>query len=249
MKQYLRIPIILFSIIFFNSTLCFSQNIEILSQNPDYRFEKDPSEFYSISKDLDASIGTRVADIQLTIQKENEEEKYTLVPMFYKLWEKANSMGSNAFYISETNYSESDKMYFITVELWFLDKDQIDENYELYPENLIYIIGNLNTKKENNGKKFRLNGEKVTVMPYQYLYLENPDDKPTTIHVGGMFGSGVAIKRESGKLPRFFSLGGFNLAPVYSGGISISGGSVYQLDMNLGYFLIGILPQQQDKTE
>ncbi len=233
---------------------CFSQDFEILNQNPGYSFEKSPKEFYFISKDLNSSKGTKVADIKFYAK--NKGEKVSLVPVFYSLWKNANKLGANSFFISEITYNDDEKRHDITVELFFLNDNEIDENLDLYPKNLIVIIGNVNTSNAEKGTSFKLNKEAFTLYPFQYITCQNDIGEKANIQVGGVIGgTSVSIKGEENKLPQFFSLGGVSISPAIGiamgsggtgmgGGISFRTGSVFPVDMNLGLFLMEILKNE-----
>ena len=231
-----------------NSAFCFSQNFEIINQNEDYQSDKKVKEFYFIHQDLDESAGIKVADMKFYAR--NKGNNLSLIPVFYSLWEKANALGANAFFINEIEYDAEEEKYNITVELSFLNEEEIDENISFYPQNLIGIIGNVNTSKKEKGKSFKLNKEKLTIYPFEYITYQNNIGEKVNISVGGIMGASTTIKGEENKLPLFFSIGGASINPFVhtsgggGGGIAFSNGSISALDMNLGLFLMEILKDE-----
>ena len=238
---------------------CFSQSFEILNQNTEYSFKKAPKEFYFISKDLDESKGIKVADMKFYAR--DKGERISLVPVFYSLWKRANKLGANSFFITEIKYDPDNTRYDITVELFFLDDDEIDENLELYPKNLIVFVGNVNTTNEKKGKTFKLNDEELTLYPFQYITYEYNAGENITIQVGGLTGSTIVMKGDENKFPQFLTLGGVSITPsliggvgvsfqngsvnIIAGGLSFRNGTINSMDMNLGLFLMKILGDEK----
>lgn len=239
-----RIIVLLLFAVLFNG-FCFSQNFEILDQNTEYSFRKAPKEFYFISSQLDDSKGIKVAEMKFYAR--DKGERISLVPVFYSLWKNANKLGANSFFINEITYDSEEKKYDITAVLYFLDEDEIDENLGLYPDNLIVIIGNVNTSNdEKKGKSFKLNKEKCELYPFQYMTHQNEVGEEVTLQVGGVLGgTKITIRGVENKLPQFYSVGGVSVTPTIGagggGGIAFRSGTISQLDMNLGLFLMEVL--------
>ncbi|MDL2243441.1 hypothetical protein LJB84_01170 [Bacteroidales bacterium OttesenSCG-928-J19] len=229
--------------------LCFSQKIEVLNKNEDFSFKKSPKEFYFISPDLEESKGTKVADLKFYAR--DKGKRISLVPVFYNLWKEANKLGANSFFVSEVSHDPKETRYDIIIELYYLNEEEIEENLDLYPENLIVIIGNVNTTNRNKvGKEFKLNDEDHALLPFEYLTYQNEPGNQVILKVGGAVGGAkMSIIGETGKLPQFFSIEGTSITPAIGigfgggigGGIAMRSGSISQLDMNLGLFLMRIL--------
>ncbi len=241
---------IILSVLCIYCTLSFSQEIEILSANPDFISSGKQTEFYYITKELDASIGTKVADI--TVRAEKSGRKNNLSNIFYATWKRANQLGANAFFVSEIDYREAEKAYDMTIEIWYLNDNAIDENLDLYPKNLLVIIGDINTKNEDKGRGFKIDGEKQTIMPYQYMTSPIAQNSKVSVSVGGIIGgTGATFNWKEGRLPIFLSVGGGSVAPSASGnsvGISFSTGSLSPVDMNFGLFIMDVLDLDQTKN-
>lgn len=230
-----------------------SQEIEILTKNPDFEPGKKPSDFFYVSKSLDSSLGMKVADVRLTAKREGRDK--SLAPMYYKFRKEAMKMGANAFFMTKMSYFEEEKEYEIFIELWSLNDDEIEENLSLMPTNQLIIIGNIDTKNESKGKGFKLNKEKTDLMPYSYILCQNEVGEKISVSVGGFTGASMSTTGAEGKLPVFIALGGVAVAPmvmVPNGGvgISINTGNVFPLDMDLGFFLMDILDlEKQELSE
>jgi len=236
MKRILVLLLLMFPCIF-----CFAQEFEIINEHREQPTEF-PKEFYFISNLFDESKGIKIADVKFYAH--DNDNKNSLTPIFHSLWDKANSMGANAFFVSKVEYDSDVTKFNIAVELYFLNENEIEENFSLYPENIIVIMGNVNTSKKEKGKSFKLNKEKITLLPFEYIAYQNEVGETATISVGGFLGTMVKIKGEEFKLPVILSLGGLSARPMvgYGGGrISFSNGSITQMDLNLGLFLMDVL--------
>jgi hypothetical protein len=236
--------LILLSMLTVMSAVAFAQEIIVVTQNQNFVSAEKQKEFFYVPKGLDASVGAKVANVNLKIQREGN--KNSLAPTFYALWKQANTMGANAFFISEMNYSEEKKQYDINVELLLLKGDEIKAAQKLYPANLVVVFGDINTKKEDKGKNFNFNKEKHTVMPYQFVTYQNPIGEKVMVSTGGATNTRNSFKGEEGKLPVFLSLGGISVSSggrdgVGGVGMSISSGNITHLDMNIGLFLMQVL--------
>ncbi len=246
---------LLFSFLLFASigmNLFAKDNIQVLWQNEDFQFNKKPKEFYFMGQDVDSTIGIKIAEVEMNVSKAGQ--KSNLQFAFYTLWEKANKMGSNAFFMVDSQFINEEKNYNIQVDLFYITGEEIDEVINTYPVNEIIIFGDINTKNETKGKSFSLNGEKLTIMSYSYIIHENEIGKETTISVGGFTGTKTWIKGEQGKPSKYFSLGGVSVAPsVGMGsrgggiGLSISTGSIFSLDPNFGEFLLRVLENNESE--
>ena len=234
-----------FSVLFGIS--CFSQKFDVLNQNTSYSFKKAPKEFYFISEDLNESKGVKIADMKFYAR--DKGEKISLVPVFSSLWKRANKLGANSFFVSEIEYDPNKTRYDITVELFFLNDDEIDENLSLYPKNLIVFIGNVNTTNEEKGRNFKLNNEDFTLYPFQYITYEYDDGEEIIVQIGGIMGSMGIGRGEDNRFPQFFSFGGASLTPAMVPvspwrrelGFSFQTGTISKMDMNLGLFLMEVL--------
>lgn len=225
-----------------------AQEIEVINVNPEFHFTEKATDFYYLSKLLDSSRGIKVADVRFTAKRQGGNK--SLVPMFYKLYNKAMSMGANAFFVPEMSYNGDDKLYEMSVELWSLNNEEVDENMSLLPKNLVVIIGNMDTEKEDKGKGFKINKQKMTVMPYSYIAHENALDEKTVISIGGFMGASVTVRGAEDRYSMFVSFGGVAVAPtmyVPGGGVgvSISTGRIYPVNSGLGFFLMDVLDMEK----
>lgn len=237
------IILILFSISL--NSICFAQKFEVLNQNAEYRFKKAPKEFYYISPELDSLKGIEIAELKFYAR--DKGERISLVPVFYSLWKRANKLGANSFSINKVIYSSEKERYDIIVKLYFLNEDEIEENIDLYPNNLVVVIGNVNiSNDEKMGKVFRINNDEYSLYPFEYIAHQNEIDSQVDIQVGAAF---VTIPGEENKLPQIYSIGGLTVTPTVgfggSGGLEFRDRTISLLDMNLGLFLMGVIDERR----
>jgi len=233
-----------------------AQNIELLSQDESYKHTEVPKEFEYIDYKMDLSSFNRVASFKLTIDKQG---KNSLDATFGKFWEMTNKLGANAFSVEDVVFENN--QYIVLTNVYYFNEATMQDNFSLYEDNTIIVFGNLNTKNEDKAKTFKLNKDKISLMPYTYIKYQNEVGQKAKVSVGGFMGSSVTIVGEENKLGRCFSLGGTSLMPMGAGvsvgnrgsgvgvGISISTGTVYPMDLSFGLFVMTILDTVKRQSE
>ena len=228
------------------SPLC-GQNISVIEQNETFTVSEKQKEFYYIEKDFPLTDDRWLATLEgfCTNTKTSNLEK-----LFYDFWKTANAMGANAFFVED--FSNNTDTIFVIVSIFNLTEQELDDNYELYSCNKIYVFGdliasNLKTKTPKS-RNIKLNKEKVTIYPLSYYEYQSNIGEKVNISIGGLFGSGYTRTGEEGKVSVYLSLGGGTVrpgvTPMGGVGVNFSTGSIYLLDMNLGQFLAEILDLQ-----
>jgi hypothetical protein len=214
--------------------------ITIIEQNDNFVFPGQQEEFYYIENDFSPPDTSWIASMEgfcFNTKKSN------LVHLFFNFQEAANKLGANSFYVEEI-YTVPDTI-FIRISVFYLTEKEIDDNFELYPKNRIYIIGDCINLKEKN---IKINGEKVKIQPLKYFVQSNSVGEETVVSIGGFTGSKYILEGKEEALPVYITLSGFEIAPMarMNGiGISFSTGGIHPLDMNLGQFLVAILQESE----
>ena len=68
--------------------------------------------------------------------------------------------------------------------MFTLTDQEMEVNAGSYGQNMIYVVGNPDGTVKK-GKAFRLNGEKLHLMPLHYVAVQNRPGQETTLSVGG----------------------------------------------------------------
>ena len=225
--------------------LC-GQNIAVIEQNETFTVSKKQKEFYYIEKDFPLTDDRWIASLEGFC---TNTKKSNLEHLFYDFWKTANDMGANAFFIED--FSNATDTIFVIVSIFNLAEEELDDNYELYSCNKIYVFGdliasNFKTKIPKN-REIKINKEKIKIYPLSYYEYQSDIGEKVDISIGGFFGSGYTRIGAAGKESIYLSLGGGTIRPSVTPmggvGVSFSAGSIYPLDMNFGQFLAEILEE------
>ena len=234
--------LLLLLLLLIRSNLSFANNIEVCKRDT-IKTEIIKSYFFDvIDSKFDATSIEKVAVLR---GFSTHTGKTTLPNLFSDLWKLANKLGANS-YIIDSIIDKSDSL-FVHLSVYHLTENQADSNLRLYPTNMIYVFGDLDTTKIKRSK-IEFNYQEKTLPPLTYFGYQNKVKEKAVISIGGAFGSTMKIKGKMGKLPAFLSLQGFNIGSgttVGSNGIGISfnTGKIYPVELSLGQFLIQILKE------
>jgi hypothetical protein len=220
------------------------QNVIIIEQNENFSVSEKQEEFYYIEKDFPLTDDRWLASLDgfcTNTQKSNLER------LFYDFWKTSNALGANAFFIDEFSYGTD--TIFITISVFNLTEQELDDNYALYSCNKIYIFGDLiasNFKtKIPKSRKVKINKETIKIYPLSYYEYQSDTGEKVDLSIGGFFGSRYTRTGEEGKVSLYLSLSGGTLrpfvTPVGGVGVSFKNGDFLPLDMNFGQFLAEIL--------
>jgi hypothetical protein len=129
--------------------------------------------------------------------------------VFNSFWEAANQRGANSF--SFENVKHKADTTFISLRIYLLSETELESNFDLYPENMVYVMGTLDSGA--NVSKLKLNDNKVFLKPMKYLVYQNEMGEEVEVGVGGFLGSKICVKGREKRLPQHSSLSGFSLGP------------------------------------
>jgi hypothetical protein len=217
--------------------------ITIVEQNEDFVISEKQEEFYCIEEEFPLTDDRWLATLEGCC---TNTKKSNLEDLFYDFWKTANELGANAFYIED--FSNTQDTTVVTISVFNLTEKELDDNYQLYPCNNIYVFGDLIASSSNKGRNFTVNKEKITVYPLSYYRYQSEVGEKVNISVGGAFGSGYTRKGEVNKPSIYLSLGGLKVRPRITpggAGLSFNTGSIFPLDMNFGHFLAEILQKYE----
>jgi len=230
------------------TSFLFGQKIQVTEQ-ADIKITEKCQDFSYISKYMDLSSNSKIASINgFCINS----EKQTLDRLYNMFWTKSNQLGANSFKI-DTLIKITNDTILLNISIYYLSKNELDKNFALYPQNMIYVFGDLDFDKPE-GRKIRLNGNKVTILPLEYVSYQNKVGEEATVSNGGFMGVKVWIKGKEGRLPKHLSLSGVDFGGIGLGSsrqviISFTTGRIYPVDLNLGQFLVDVINAKKQLLE
>ena len=170
--------------------------------------------------------------------------KNTLIRLFNTFGIMSNNFGANSYIIDEVE-RVFDTVY-VQISAYYLDSTALEDNAKLYPQNMVYVLGDIDIKNGKE-KKIKLNGTNIKLAPLEYAAFQNEVGKHVTVSVGGSFGAKVDIKGIEEKLPVYLAFSGFAMGPGYFNPISVrvSTGKIHPVEMNFGQFLTAVLTKKE----
>ena len=241
MKNILILTFVFFSI------SSYAQGVQII-ENISFRNEK-VEKFEYIDKNLDLNNLEKV--IVLRGFSVNSRDN-TLADLFNVFWKMSNAVGANSYFIDEVEQI-SDTIY-VQITAYYLDDKTLENNFNLYPQNMVYVFGDLNLKK-GKVRRIKINGQRIELPPLKHIEIQNEIGLRTTVSIGGFAGTRVDITGREGRLPAYFSFSGFSVGPALNMmgpmmqpgqvGISFNTGKIHPVRMNFGQFLINILTKKE----
>ena len=223
------------------SVSSFAQEVQIIEKNENYVQKEKVEKFEFIDKNLNLTNREKIAVLK---GYSTNYGKNTLISLFNKLWEMSNKFGANSYFIDKVE-RVADTIY-VQISTYYLDNMTFEDNFKLYPQNMVYVFGDLDIKKGTT-KKIKLNENKVELAPFEYIGAQNEVGKYLTVSIGGFLGAKVDIKGREERLPMYLSLTGFGIGPGSFNQVSVSfnTGRIYPVDMNFGQFLIYIMTKKE----
>jgi hypothetical protein len=233
----IRISLIIILIIV--SFFGFGQNMEIIKINDNPNKAINPVAFENIDKGFNLKSENYIATLNGFVVNSKE----SVFILFYRFWQKANELGANSFLIDKVE-NNSDTIN-VELSIYNIGESEIQKNFDLYPKNMVYVIGDIDQRK--TAKKIKFNKEKMILAPMEFISYQNKIDEYAILSIGGFFGAKMRIKGKENRLPEHLSLHGFEVGPGNYNQISISfnTGRIYPVDLNFGQFLIHILTEKK----
>lgn len=238
----------IFLITLLNILQCYSQNIEILDKTSNtisHISDEEMRGFFVIHKKINEADLTYIATLKV---KGNEIKTSRLDILFKKLQEKAIKLSANSFkHINSKVHPSIPDSNYIIVKIFQVERNILANSLQFFPENKIYIFGNLNLSAKK-ARKIKVNDRKLFAEPLKYIAYQNKVGLETTISVGGITGMKIWVKGKEKREPVFYSFSSFGIGAgtpnpnVIGGGINT--GRIYRVDFNFGNLLLDILPQQ-----
>ena len=233
----IRISLILFLTAL--SIIGFGQNVEIINKNDNPNKAINSDAFDYIEKGYDLKSENYIATMKGFV---TNSRKSILPVLFNTFWLKANELGANSFYIEKVK-NDSDTIY-VEISVYNISDSDIEKNFDLYPKNMVYVIGDID--KMQTPKKIKFNNVKMTLYPMEYISYQNKIGEDAILSIGGFLGAKVWIRGKENRLPKHLSLNGLSVGPGSYNDLSISfnTGRVYPVELNFGQFLINVLTKK-----
>ncbi|MCB2196471.1 MAG: hypothetical protein KQH79_11475 [Bacteroidetes bacterium] len=228
-------------LLLFISVQSFGQMVQFIEKDSTFKNENKTEEFHFINNGFDYSNSKFVASMNgLSLNSENNN----LVSLFETFKFNANYLGANAFHVDEYKISDSKDSVSVSVSFYYLNLNELIKNSRLYSTNMVYVIGDVSTKK-STGRKIKFNKNTIQLLPLEYVSYQNKVGEDAILSIGGILGSKVWIRGKENREPKFLSLQGFGMGGGFTPNgqitVSISTGQIYPVNLDLGLFLTKIL--------
>ena len=240
--------ILILTAVFFTIST-YAQEVQIIEKNENFIQKEKVEKFEYIDKNLSL---TNLEKIVVLKGYSVNSEKNTLSTLFNTFWKVSNEFGANSYFIDVVE-NVSDTIY-VQISAYYLDNRTIEDNFKLYPQNMVYAFGDLDAKKGNK-RKIKINRQKIELHPLEYVEIQNEVGKYLTVSIGGFFGAKTDIKGIEERLPVYLSFKGFGVGPgnfnptnFNQPSISFNTGRIFPVDMNFGQFLINIFEKRENSN-
>ena len=219
----------------------YAQEVQVIEKNDNFAQKEKVEKFEFIDKNLNLTNHEKIAVLK---GYSVNSGKSTLINLFNTFWETSNKLGANSYFIDIVEKT-SDTIY-VQISAYYLDNMSFEDNFKLYPKNMVYVFGDLDIKKGST-KKIKLKGQKIELNPLEYVASQNEVGKYVTVSIGGFLGAKVDIFGREERLAECLSLAGFGIGPGSFNQVSVSfnTGRIYPVKMNFGQFLINILTKKE----
>ncbi|MCF8299311.1 MAG: hypothetical protein K9J13_17310 [Saprospiraceae bacterium] len=217
----------------------FCQNIQILERFVTYNPTTKPTEFHYLDNNLESSKSMKIAIIKGTFKF---TKKTTLIDLFALFKNFSNNNGANSFRIESKSLNVDNDSSFVILSIYSTSESYLEENYNLYQKNKVFIIGSLNPKTKSL-QKVKLNKKAVLIGSLEFFEYQNTDGATLRLNIGGFTGTTIKLHGDKNRSSVFYSLSGISITPtsIYPIGVGVNTGNFYPMDENLGYFLKEIL--------
>ncbi|MBE8714969.1 hypothetical protein [Sphingobacterium hungaricum] len=226
----------------------YSQQVEIVSLYQDIKKDK-VSDFYFLSEDFPLGSIPKIATLKSYYVYHRGPN---IVKLFKAFRSFSHKLGANAYRVDTTSMSR-DTIY-TTITVYFLDDQEIEQNYELFPKNKTVIFGTIIGDKL--AKEFKFDDKEYSIKPYTYYVLDNDEDGKSKLQTGKFSPSTETVKNRKDEGITYIAF------ERYSFGVTTTGGFVNPtfnrigqsyltrinyVDPELGQFLMQML--QENKFE
>ena len=234
----MKIKLIFLLTFLFAFNFSFSQklDVEFIIKN-DSLPKKERRDFIYLNKETDISTARYIGRVKASCKL--KEMKFAII----FLQDKAQKKGANSFqFVSSQNKNGISE---IIIDAYVIDEKIKLQNETFFPKEKIYFFGKNNTEDEK-AEEFKVNGEFLTLKPFQFSTILF--DQPTTIQKGKALGMTLKIKPQNNGRSFYLNFSGFGAVGGYAGnggmGVSISGGTITQMDENIALLMTHIFTEK-----
>ena len=170
--------------------------------------------------------------------------------LFEKLKTKAQSMGANAFQFVEFT-AQDPAVGELTLNTFYADDALLDSNFEALPKNKLFVLGPDNFL-ETRVQSYKVQGQKQEITSGQYQVYDLSLQEELRINKGGFTGMTLFLSKQTSGNSYFLNFGGIGLAgaavSTYGGvGVSITTGSISQVEPNLALLLLQLFTEKDSQ--
>ena len=161
----------------------------------------------------------------------------------------ANELGANAYRID--SIADKKVAYLIYITLYHLSDAELSAAKKQYKHNTIFIFGEFD--KFLGKAKIVLNGTQHQIEPLHYITHTLDEKEEATIYTLSPRGGDITLRGYNGRPAQYLKIGkavsssSSSLRVGYAGSSSMGlAGTITNLDLDLGQFLIRVLYQAKD---
>lgn len=223
------------------SILCckdsFSQSVKVLEKYSKHeKLKFSPLELLDSNADL--SSFSPIASLEGRAKK---SESGTIEKVFLELRNEANDLGANAYRIDSV--LDKKVAFIIYFTIYNLSKAELSALRKPHSANTVFIFGEFD--KFLGKAKPIINGKRIIIEPLHYLSIPLADKEELTINsMGSILDDNVKLVGSKNRQVQYLKIGkevkSNSYAPFGSGGTGING-SITNLELDLGHFLIQVL--------
>ena len=143
-----------------------AQKLKVKAINKGFTKVLDEVESFDyLADNLDSTKYVWVANIEV---KFSRIEQHTIPIAFKEIKERSNSLGGNAFRVLNSDVYSKDGNNFIEVAVFWLNREDRQENFDLFNKDEIYLFGFLGHHKDIDGYHVAVNEEKLLIQELTY---------------------------------------------------------------------------------
>lgn len=219
-----------------------AQTVEIVHQSA-WQPQGKSNDFAFVEPATDSASFTFVATVKATGTGKHKGTDQ----LFYKLKEKAQELGANAFKLKDYTSSDSSNSSTLILDVGYLSDSAKLLNFQRHEKNVVYIFGN--PGKSEKSSNFKIDDKKKELSGGTYYKYALKEGQEVKINKGGFTGATLWINWKENRPAAFITLTGFGLGggPVPAGvvGMSFNTGRINYIDGNLGHLLTLLLSKSE----
>jgi hypothetical protein len=219
----------------FNLNFSFAQKLKITEINSDYERFEHVGDFDYLGDEADLSTFNWVANF--TIHLDTIYPK-TILKTFEMFREKANKLGANSFRVSDSNIYATGNSKFISISVFYLNRENRMDNFNALKTNNVYLFGFLGHHQSMDGYKIEMGTQNLVIHELEYIKRTLKKDEVLLVHMGKGWKAIEKTITQKVNAPTVFLTFG-----VFKG--LFRRGTILEYPNNFGEYLVRILNERK----